>query len=86
MTWKAMPDAANEAKKAAHKARELADLLDEYARFLSLPDMQERTSALQSATVAKRWELQEAFDTTAELVMKNERLEARPLVRKTSRK
>ncbi len=81
-----MPDAANEAKNAAHKAQELADLLDEYARFLLLPDMQERTSALQSATVAKRRELQEVFDTMAELVMKNERLEARPLIRKASRK
>jgi hypothetical protein len=48
-----MPRAAGTARDAAHKARELADFLDEYADHLDAPDHEELVGELAEVVTAR---------------------------------
>ena len=71
-----MQEAASEARRASQSARELSELLDEYAEALSLPGLQLTVEELHFAVVDKLRELREALNASDRLVVQSNKGQA----------
>jgi hypothetical protein len=68
-----MQEAASEARRAAQSARELAELLDEYAGTLTLPGLQLTVEELHFAVMDKLRELREALAASDRSVVQSQK-------------